>query len=217
VNSIWGKVEWHKNLGKKGRPRLQSAQPIKVDWGVKAVPKPEWNWWRPEKTELATQWRTTPYTIDWNKDGLMDLVLLDHEGYLAFFERFRGDDGLMLKPGQRIFYGTSGSEFDNKNKIKDSNSGPLRLNSGKYGSSGRRKLCFADWDQDGDLDLIVNGKNAALFENAGTQNGKASLRFKGELSKQKIAGHTTSPTLVHWDKNGVPDLLLGPKTVIFTI
>ncbi len=211
VNSIWGKIEWHKNVGKKGNAMLLPAQPITVDWESKNIPAPEWNWWKPEKTELATQWRTTPCTIDWNSDGLMDLIMLDHEGYLAFFERFRGADGLKLKPGQRIFYGTNGSKFDNKNKIEDSSSGPLRLNAGKYGSSGRRKLCFTDWDQDGDLDLIVNSSNAALFENTGTQNGKVSLRFKGDLSEQKIAGHTTSPTPVHWDTNGVPHLLLGAE------
>ncbi len=211
VNSIWGKIEWHRNIGKKGNPELLPAQPITVDWKGNDAPKPEWNWWDPAKTELATQWRTTPYTIDWNKDGLMDLVMLDHEGYLAYFERIKDDSGLKLKPGQRIFYGLDGSEFDNKNKIKDSASGPLRLNSGKYGASGRRKLCFADWDQDGDLDLMVNGKNAVLFENTGTKDGKVNLLFKGDLSEQKIAGHTTSPTSVDWDKNGVPDLLLGAE------
>ncbi len=36
---------------------------------------------------LLTQWRTTPVAVDWNRDGLTDLVMLDHEGYLAFFER----------------------------------------------------------------------------------------------------------------------------------
>ena len=211
VNSIWGKVEWHKNVGGKGSPELQSAKPIRVDWDGNAIPKPDWNWWHPGKTELATQWRTTPYTIDWNNDGLMDLVMLDHEGYLVFFERFKDNFGLKLKPGQRIFYGIAGSEFDNKNKIENSASGPLQLNSGKYGASGRRKLCFTDWDQDGDLDLIVNGKNAVLFENTGTEDGKVMLRFKGDLSEQKIAGHTTSPTMVDWDKNGIPDLLLGAE------
>ena len=211
VNSIWGKVEWHRNIGEKGNPKLMPARSVAVDWGAGQIPKPEWNWWNPEKTELATQWRSTPYTIDWNKDGLMDLVMLDHDGYLAFFERFKEDGDLKLKRGQRIFFGVNGSEFDNRNHVKDSVFGPLRLNSGKYGGSGRRKLCFADWDQDGDLDLIVNGKNAALFENTGTKNGKVNLRFMDDLSEQKIAGHTTSPTLVDWDKNRVPDLLLGAE------
>lgn len=215
VNSIWGKVEWHKNIGKKGNPQLLPAQPVTVDWSSEDIPKPEWNWWSPKRTELATQWRTTPYTIDWNKDGLMDLVMLDHEGYLAFYERFKDNNDLKLKPGQRIFYGVDGSEYDRKNKLENKVSGPLRLNSGKYGKSGRRKFCFVDWDQDGDLDLIVNSMNAALFENIGTEDGKINMKFRGDLSKQKLAGHTTSPTIVDWDKNGVPDLLLGAEDGYF--
>ncbi|WP_202911893.1 FG-GAP repeat domain-containing protein [Arenibacter aquaticus] len=212
VNSIWGKIEWHKNIGKKGNPELLPAQPVAVDWQSSDIPKPEWNWWSPSKTELATQWRTTPYTIDWNQDGLMDLVMLDHEGFLALYERYRTrENGLMLKPGQRIFWGLDVSEYDNKNNPLNTASGPLRLNSGKYGKSGRRKLTFVDWDQDGDLDLIVNSKNAAWFENLGTEKGKVLMKFKGDLSEQKLAGHTTSPTIVDWDKNGVPDLLLGAE------
>lgn len=211
VNSIWGKIEWHKNIGSKGNPKLAGAIPVIMDWGSDEVPKPEWNWWSPDSTELATQWRTTPVTIDWNKDGLMDLVMLDHEGYLAFFERFKDNKGLKLKPGKRIFYGLDGGEFDRKNELENNTYGALRLNNGKYGASGRRKLCFVDWDQDGDLDLIVNSENAAWFENVGTQDGKVNMKFRGDLSQQKLAGHTTSPTIVDWDGNGVPDLLLGAE------
>lgn len=211
VNSIWGKIMWHRNVGTKGNPLLEKAVPVKVDWKTDVVPKPEWNWWNPEKDELATQWRTTPVAIDWNKDGMMDLVMLDHEGYLSFFERFRKDGQLVLKPGKRIFYGVGASEFDNKNVAINQVEGPLRLNNGKHGKSGRRKICFADWDNDGDLDLIVNSKNASWFENTGTKEGKVQLVHKGLLSDQKIAGHTTSPTVVDWNGDGIVDLLLGAE------
>ncbi len=215
TNSIWGKIEWHKNIGTRGDPKLEVAKPVIVAWGSGKTPKPEWNWWNPNSTELATQWRTTPYTIDWNKDGLIDLIMLDHEGYLAFFERFKDSQELKLRPGQRIFYGVNGGELDRKNVLQNDVTGPLRLNNGLHGKSGRRKLCFADWDQDGDLDLIVNSKNAALFENMGTENNKVLMKFRGDLSEEKLAGHTTSPTVVDWDKNGVPDLLLGAEDGFF--
>lgn len=211
VNSIWGKIEWHKNIGTKGDPKLEVAQPVVMAWDSEEIPKPEWNWWNPNSTELSTQWRTTPYAMDWNKDGLMDLIMLDHEGYLTYFERFKDTEGLKLRPGQHIFNGLDGGEFDRKNVLQNEITGPLRLNNALHGSSGRRKLCFADWDQDGDLDLIVNSKNAALFENIGTEDGKVLMKFNGDLSNQKLAGHSTSPTTVDWDKNGVPDLLLGAE------
>ena len=93
ANSILGKVVWWKNTGTRTAPRLGAMQPVEVAWDG-PPPKPAWNWWNPGPRELAPQWRTTPLVFDWNGDGLADLAMLDHEGYLAFFERRRGARGL---------------------------------------------------------------------------------------------------------------------------
>jgi hypothetical protein len=210
VNSIWGKVLWFRNNGVKGSPSLEAARHVKVAWDHDP-PKPGWIWWKPDVYELVTQWRTTPYATDWNGDGLTDLIMLDDEGYLSFFERFIKDGELMLRPGRRIFYGTNGSSFDQRNVAADTVSGPLRLNYREAGASGRRKFCFADWDGDGDLDLLVNSENIAWFENTGSDDSKVFFTFRGNLSGTKLAGHTTSPTIVDWDHDGVPDLLVGAE------
>ena len=76
----------YRNIGTATQPRLAPGQPILVEWAG-ATPKPSWVWWTPEDKTLVTQWRTTPKVIDWNKDGLPDLVMLDAEGYLCLFER----------------------------------------------------------------------------------------------------------------------------------
>jgi len=103
VNSIWGKIEWFRNLGAKDGLALAPAQPVRVAWEGEA-PKPAWNWWNPEPGTLTTQWRTTPVALDWNGDGLTDLVVMDHEGYLAYFERFRTPaGGPPLPPGPPHF------------------------------------------------------------------------------------------------------------------
>jgi hypothetical protein len=201
VNSIWGKVEWYKNEGEKGIPKLTKMGGVKINWDTRKTPKPAWNWWNPKENELVTQWRTTPYAIDWNRDGLMDLVMLDHEGYLAFFERFRKNGELLLHPGQRIFKDASISE----------GKGDLRLNEKQAGKSGRRKICFTDWDNDGDLDLLVNSKNIALYENIGSYERNIIYKNKGDLVETRLAGHTTSPTTVDWDKDGRPDLVIGAE------
>ena len=101
VNSIFGEIIWYKNTG--DLMNLTGPFKVKVDWGSQTPTKPAWNWWNPGATDLVTQWRTTPFAIDWNKDGLMDLVMLDHEGFLAFYERFEKNGELWLKPGKRIF------------------------------------------------------------------------------------------------------------------
>ena len=207
VNSIWGKVVWYKNIGTKDAPKLAAAQPIRVDWP--GIPqKPVWNWWNPHGEDLVTQWRTTPYALDWNKDGKMDLIMLDDQGYLCYFKRL--DDG-NLASGKRLFYGTTSSGFDTNHKITRHVPGLLQLNTGKNGGSGRRKFCFVDWDQDGKMDLLVNSENVTFMKNMGIRGDTVYFENKGPLTRQKFAGHTTSPTVVDWNRDGVPDLLIGAE------
>ncbi len=158
-------------------------------------------WWEPQGKELATQWRTTPVVIDLNKDGLNDLVMLDHEGYLAFFERRKVGGKLRLLPGKRTFLGTDGK--------------PLRLNAGRAGRSGRRKLCFVDWDRDGTLDLLANSRNISFLRTESVERGVWTLRNMGQVDARRRAGHTTSPTACDWDKDGKPDLLVGAEDGFF--
>jgi hypothetical protein len=197
VNSIWGRVTWYRNIGSPRRPRLAAAQPLEVLWPGE-TPRPAWNWWKPEGKELVTQWRTTPVMVDFNADGLNDLVMLDHEGYLCLWPRTRSFSGdLALLPPERIFVDPDGK--------------PIQLNAGRAGRSGRRKLAVSDWDGDGDLDLLVNSSNADLLENIGQKDGTYVLVNRGPLGQRPIAGHTSSPTLIDLDSNQVPDLLVGAE------
>ncbi len=207
-NSIWGKVEWFENIGTKNNPKLAASKPIEVEWEGKN-PKPAWNWWNPEGKTIATQWRTTPLGYDWNNDGLMDLIMLDHEGYLAFWERYKENGDLKLKPGKRIFTAEENSTFTNQ--FSNDDNGLLRLNTREAGSSGRRKFCIVDWDRDGLPDILVNSLNVTLLKNKGVKNGLTVLEDMGPLTDDRLAGHTTSPTIVDWDKNGIPDLLIGAE------
>lgn len=208
VNSIWGRVLWYRNIGSPGQPSLAPAQPVLIDWNGPAR-RPAWNWWDPEPGHFATQWRTTPFAIDWNEDSLTDLIMLDHEGYLSFFERIQQDDKKVLKPGQRIFYGASAAGYSGRQQVTDSIPGILRLNTRIAGGSGRRKFTFADWDRDGRLDLLINSNNISLMRNAGTVDGLVHLIDEGPVANRRLAGHTTSPTIVDWNQDGVPDLLVG--------
>ncbi len=200
ANSIWGKVVWFRNTGSSanGLPQLAASQPVIVDWPGE-TPKPEWTWWNPDGDELVTQWRTTPVAVDFNRDGLTDLVMLDYEGYLCLFERRRSDDGsLHVLPPQRIFVDKEGQ--------------PLRLNDKRAGGSGRRKLHVVDWDGDGDFDLLANGENADLFENLGTNDdGNVVLHNTGPVAERKLAGHTSSPATIDLNHNGIPDLVIGAE------
>ena len=210
VNSIWGRVVWYRHVGSKTAPKFAEAQPVQVNW-PSAPPKPAWNWWNPQPQELATQWRTTPVAVDWTGDGWTDLVMLDHEGFLVLFQREPRDGVTLLRPGVRVFRGEGVSEFNGKQVPQNKESGWLRLNTGTAGASGRRKLCVADWDGDGQRDLLVNSASVNWLKNLGTAEGVTTFRDEGPLTKKILAGHTTSPTTVDWDANGKPDLLIGAE------
>lgn len=267
VNSILGKISWFENIGTRSEPKLAAAKPISVTWSDKP-PKPVWNWWEPDSDELATQWRTTPQAIDLNGDGLTDLVALDSEGFLAFFERRKIKGKLNLMPPKRIFYverdscsvfdgthraiseaemGTGLSGYDENGELayfgrkwdghkwggysithriegqspasdvasRSSEILPLRLNGGWAGRSGRRKFVLVDWNGDGKLDLLVNGRNANLLENVSRVNGEFVFRDRGPLAELKLSGHECSPTVVNWNNGSRPDLLIGAEDGYF--
>lgn len=200
VNSIWGKVIWYRNVGTRTHPVLAAPQPIEVEWNG-PPPKPEWNWWNPMGKELVTQWRTIPRAVDWNRDSLPDLVMLDHEGYLAFFERYREGGKLRLKPPARIFLDTEGH--------------PLRLSAGRAGKSGRRKIEIVDWDSDGDLDLIVDSEaNAGWYENVGSEERPVFV-YRGDLVDRPLHGHNPCPAAADWNGDGRLDLLIGAQDGFF--
>jgi hypothetical protein len=196
VNSIWGKIVWHHNIGTRTAPKLAAAQPVEVEWDG-AQPQLAWGWQKPEGKALLTQWRTTPFTVDWNHDGLTDLVMLDHEGYLAFFERAKRDGKLALLPPKRILTDEKGS--------------PLRFNANPGGKSGRRKFCLVDWEGKGALDILINSGNAERWQQVGHENGQWKYKNVGNLDPLNLAGHDTSPTFVDWNKDGVLDLLVGAE------
>jgi hypothetical protein len=217
---IWGHITLYRNIGTRTEPKLAKGEVLQVAWNGPA-PKPAWNWWNPQGNELVTQWRSTPSMVDLNGDGLMDLVTLDTEGYLAFYERRKRADGtLELLPPKRAFWGEGVSEFSSNGQptgVGKDKPGLLRMNAGVAGRSGRRTFCFVDWDGDGILDLMANSNpNATFLRGRGRDaQGRWVFEHVGPVSSQRLAGHSTTPTPVDWDKNGVPDLLIGAEDGFF--
>jgi hypothetical protein len=215
TNGIWGKIVWYKNTGTRKAPKLAAAQPLELALPAGApTPKPAWFWWNPPGRTLATQWRTTPQMIDWNGDGLMDLVVSDPEGYLALYERKRSANGtLALQPPQRVFWSEGTSSFDSNGKPTNEESGLLRLNDGEFGKSGRRTFCIVDWDGDGNLDLLLNSNpNVNFFRGLGRNPaGKWAFRDEGPVSTHVLAGHATKPTYFAATR----ELLIGAEDGFF--
>jgi hypothetical protein len=217
TNGIWGRVVWYKNIGTRSEPKLAAGQSVELAPGV-TPQKPAWNWWNPQGRELVSQWRTTPQMVDWNSDGLMDLVMSDAEGYLALYERQRGADGaLTLGAPQRVFWSEGASVFNSNGQPQNKESGLLRLNDGVFGRGGRRTFCVVDWDGDGQTDILLNSNPNVNFFRALGRDAQGRWKFKdeGPVSTHVLAGHATKPTTADWNRDGIPDLLIGAEDGYF--
>jgi predicted neuraminidase len=196
LNSILGDVVWLRNEGTRKEPRFAAPAAVEVEWEA-APPRLAWGWRTPVGKRLLTQWRTTPLAFDFTGDGLVDLAMLDHEGYLALFARARRDGRLVLLPPRRAFLDEAGR--------------PLRLTAGTAGGSGRRKLCVTDWDGDGRFDLLVNSKNADLLRQVAADGDTWRFTNAGGLAARNIEGHDVSPAVVDFTGGGRPDFLGGAE------
>jgi hypothetical protein len=213
TNGIWGKIIWYKNIGTRTAPKLAAGRPVELAPGSPPQKAP-WNWWSPQGRELVTQWRTTPQMIDWNGDGLMDLVMSDGEGYLALYERKRAADGsLTLSPPQRVFWSEGASSFDSNGKPTNQQSGLLRLNDGDYGRGGRRTFCIVDWDGDGQPDILLNSApNVNFFRGLGKNAaGQWAFHDEGAVSTHVLTGHATKPTILRSAGVAGATLLIGAE------
>lgn len=202
VNDHHGHVQWFENIGSRTAPELAPPKPIEVQWDGEAL-KPKWVPGETTGNDLLAPWRTSPYVMDFNADGLNDLVMLDHEGYLAVYPRFRGSEGdLQLSPPERSFVFPSGEA--------------IHLNQLVGKSSGRLKIGFSDWDGDGLEDLVFSSKPAVdWMRNLGMKDGQMVLQYMGRVLSKTLMGHTDGPVTADWDQDGVPDLLVGTETGVF--
>jgi len=201
VNHHHGNVLWYENTGSRTEPRLSEAKPIEVEW--EGVPqKPDWVPGESQGNELLAPWRTSPFVMDFDDDGLNDLVMMDYQGYLAVYLRAVKNEELVLDHPQRSFVDPSGN--------------PILINQRTGSSSGRLKITFHDWDGDGLRDLIVASKPAVdWMKNLGMKDGKLVLQYMGRVLSVTLMGHTDGPVVTDFNKDDIPDLLVGAENGVF--
>jgi hypothetical protein len=131
-----------------------------------------------------------PDIVDWNNDGLMDVLCGDDYGTVA----------LLLNTG------TAGNPVFASSSFVQNGASNLDVGS-------RASPVSVDWNRDGKKDLIVGDTNGRLyyFQNTGTDENPV---FSGYQQLQ--AGGTTidvmnysRPDVADWDNDGVMDLIVG--------
>lgn len=213
MNTIWGKILWMKNIGSARKPRFDYPKGIEVEWDGEQ-PSLKWGWFKPKTqanpNEIITQWRTTALPVDWNGDGLMDLVLCDVDGDFAFWSRVRDQKTgkLRLLPPKKVFRNMDGTPLRASRFVGKKYGEWL---DGWGGASGRRKIAVTDWNGDGKLDFVINGSdNCFLFVQKKAENGQWFFEQQKEtMAKEPLWSHDPVPGICDFNGDGKPDLLFG--------
>ena len=184
---IGPKLLFYKNTGSPARPKLLAPVEILADNGQKLM-----------------KHRNKPALIDWNRDGLLDVVGHDpDEKNLFLFKRYRdaktGD--LKLANGTALFY-TNGAPVV-----------PAAWHRYvKYFNAG-------DWKGRGVFDLWLSASDQILYlENVGTNEKPLFLppvRLMKDGKPIRIGHHVSTPFPVDWDGDGKMDLLVSGESGLF--
>ena len=154
----------------------------------------------------------SPQLVDFDADGIQDMVMGTFEG-VAFWMRgsqegWHEPEYLVDKDGRTIllsaFWNHAAEKWDNADRSPEGQEHPR---------DHQISTVAVDWDDDGDLDLLLGAKEGRLYlrRNDGTA-AKASFALTNEPIEHggkalEVPGGLTAPRLVDWNADGRFDLL----------
>jgi len=193
VKNVEMETSWAEILQEEPGLQISAGNPIKYSGEevvallpkptpMKPVPKPVVTWVRKMPSEKIV--------VDWNGDGLYDLLLGDPDGFVVVYLNQGTNESPRYAAAMKLKAG--GKDI----KVR-SPSAP----------------CLTDWNGDGKRDLLVGngGGYLHLFLNQGSDENPnfapdVMVRAAG---KNVDVGSRASPYVVDWNEDGRKDLILG--------
>ncbi len=142
-----------------------------------------------------------PAFLDYNADGLLDLVI----GNTTFYQPF-GDKA----PRIYLFENTGTSTSPKFNLVDDD-----YLEFSQYSGTNNYapSPTFGDLDNDGDLDVLIGEKSGGFFYGENTAGPGNPVAF-GNLQFEYMGldvGQNSVPQIVDLDRDGLPDIVVGER------
>lgn len=173
----------------------------------------------------------TPFAYDWDSDGDEDIVCGNTAGYIGLFENLGpASNGLPKWDAPRLLDVRIGGE--------DGATQPFRILAGSDGSIqgpceakwGYTTLSVADWDADGDPDIIYNSilSRVGVLRNDGGQLVDTSLEtgqnesppgwyWWNTLASDTLTQWRTTPLAIDFDADSKPDLVMLDQEGFLTL
>lgn len=153
----------------------------------------------PDKPISSTGTASTVHPADWDGDGDLDLIVGNAQGEVYFVPNEGTATSYAFGKEQRLQAGGQGMRVD-----------------------GRAGPYAADWDGDGDLDLLVGAENGSvwLYSNTGSAKSPAlaagvqivpqgKIDYSSQAPKEPRRGIRSKVCVADWNGDGRLDLLVG--------
>src|SRR5262245_34567027 len=182
-----------------------------------------------------------PQLVDFNADGHADLnrVPFGNRSYSppcgTLFSWFQSDFGLVMGTFEGVAFLVPGSKagFQEPQRILDAAGNPILLSAfwnyktAKWDNADRSpkgeqhpqdhciSVVAGDWDNDGDLDLLLGAKEGGLYlrRNDGSPGQPKFVttneRLTADSKPLMVPGGLTAPRLIDWNGDGLFDLVCG--------